>query len=37
MATEGNGYLDYQWYDHIDIMKGAQLYDVVSQDEYVML
>jgi len=21
--TEANGYLDYQWYDHINILKGG--------------
>jgi len=23
-GTKANGYLDYQWYDHIDIVKDGQ-------------
>jgi hypothetical protein len=30
---EANGYLNCQWYDHIDIVKDRQPWDVASQDK----
>jgi hypothetical protein len=29
-------YLDHQWYDHTNTVKGVQLEDVASQDKYVL-
>jgi hypothetical protein len=35
-GTETNGYLDRQWYDHIDIVKNGQQKDVTNQDGYII-
>ncbi len=34
MGNVTNGSPNHRWYDHIDIMKDVELYDVIYRDKY---